>query len=151
MDYRKAKAGLKCLKDEAESCMKSTLKPMVLKVLGDAEKHLNTHCDNPGHRAEFLKHVQCFKDPAKADAVRKCGQKHVAMLEKVATLPMNLRIGGGCCTAHSFKDCALEQITKLCSGETGEYFNDLVAEAVSSTGKGRIITIILVLYRLKRV
>lgn len=128
-----AKSSLKCLKDDAESCMKGPMKPMVLKVMGDMEKHLNTHCDSPPHRAEFLKHVQCFTDQSKLDAVRMCADKHVIMLEKVSTMPKNLRIGGGCCSAFSFHECVMSKVTELCSGETGEYFNDLITEAAEES------------------
>lgn len=128
-----AKNSLKCLKDDAEACMKGPLKPMVMKVMNDMEKHLNTHCDSPPHRAEFLKHVQCFTDHAKLDAVRLCADKHVIMLEKVSTLPKNLRIGGGCCSAFSFHECVIKTVSEQCSGETGDYFNDLITEAAEES------------------
>lgn len=98
--------------------------------MGDLEKHLNTRCDSPPHRADFLKHTQCFKDQAKADAIRLCADKHMVMLEKVSSLPKELKLGGACCSAHALRECAIGKITEMCSGETGDYFNDMISEVV---------------------
>lgn len=128
--HSKAKAGLKCLSDQAKECMKGALKSLTVKVMGDLEKHLNTHCDSPPHRAEFLKHVQCFQDQAKADAIRLCSDKHMVMLEKVSNMPKELKLGGACCSSHALRECILGKITTLCSGESGDYFNELINEVV---------------------
>lgn len=124
----KAKAGLKCLADHARDCAKGAMKSLTIKVMNDLERHLHTRCDNPDERAEFLKHVQCFHDQSKIDSVRLCADKHMVMLEKVSNLPKPLRLGGACCSSHSLRDCAINKITSLCSGETGDYFNEMIGE-----------------------
>lgn len=108
------------------------MKAITIKVMNDLEGHLNTRCDSPDHRAEFLKHTQCFTDPGKADAIRLCADKHMVMMEKVSNLPKELILGGACCSSHSLRDCAISKITELCSGETGDYFNDMINEVVCS-------------------
>ena len=118
------------MKDQAGECMNGPMKAVTTKVLGDLENHLNTRCDSAPHRADFLKHVQCFTDAAKADAIRLCSDKHLVMMEKVSNLPKDLQIGGSCCTAHGLKECVVGKIHELCSGETGDYFNDMISEVV---------------------
>lgn len=125
---RKAKAGVTCLKDQANECMNGPMKSVTIKILGDLSNHLNTRCDSAPHRADFLKHVACFTDKAKADAVRLCSDKHLVMMEKVSVMPKENRLGGGCCSAIALKDCVVGKISELCSGETGEYFNDMIQE-----------------------
>lgn len=129
----KAKGGLTCIKDQATECMKGPLKAITLKVLNDLDKHLNTHCDSQPHRAEFLSHISCFTDANKAEAVRLCSDKHMVMMEKVYGFAPADRVGGGCCTAHGFKECIIGKVTELCSGETGDYFNDMIAEVAEES------------------
>ena len=95
------------------------------------QNHLNTRCDSPPHRVDFLKHVQCFTDKSKAEAVRLCSDKHLVMMEKVSNMAKDLRMGGACCTAHAFRECVIGKISELCSGESGDYFNDMISEVVS--------------------
>ncbi|UXI14490.1 putative ATP-dependent RNA helicase DDX46-like [Sarcoptes scabiei] len=122
----KAKEGLKCLTDYAKECSKGPVRAVATKLSNDLEKHLHARCDDPGQRGELLKHIQCFKDQSKADAIRLCSDKHMVMMEKVSNLPKPLRVGGACCSSHSFHECVIGHITKLCSGETGDYFSDMV-------------------------
>jgi len=124
----KAKGGIKCLKDQAQECMQGPMKSVTIKVMGDLENHLNTRCDSPPHRADFLKHVQCFTDDAKAEAIRLCSDKHMVMMEKVSNMNKDLRLGGSCCTAHAMRECIVGKVNELCSGETGDYFNDMIQE-----------------------
>lgn len=96
------------------------------------ENHLHLRCDNEKERAEFLKHVQCFSDKAKADAIRLCADKHMVMMEKVVDFPKELRLGGSCCSSHALRECVMNHINNLCPGETGEYFDELIRDVVCS-------------------
>ena len=118
--------------DHARECAKGALKSITIKVMNDLENHLHTRCDNPAERAEFLKHVGCFSDSSKADPIRLCADKHMVMMEKVSNFPKPLRLGGACCSSHALRECAINHITNLCSGETGDYFNDMISDIVSN-------------------
>ena len=118
------------MKDYTGECMNGPTKTLSTKMLGSLEGHLNTRCDSAAHRADFLKHIQCFTDAAKAEAIRMCSDKHLVMMEKVSNLPKDLRVGGSCCTAHGLKQCVIGKIHELCSGESGDYFDDMISEVV---------------------
>lgn len=123
-----AKVSLKCISDEAKECSKGAAKAIFTKVMNDLEKHLHTRCDKAEDRAEFLKHVQCFQDPEKADALRLCSDKHMIMMEKVSQLPKELRLGGSCCSSHGFRECVMEKMNSFCPGESADYFENLISE-----------------------
>ena len=118
------------MKDEANSCSKGTIKAVATKVMNDLEHHMTVRCDSPAHRADFLKHIQCFTDPSKAAQIRLCSDKHMIMMEKVSGLALPLRLGGACCSSLALRECIIGQISSLCSGESGDYFNDMIQEVV---------------------
>ena len=126
----KAKIGQKCLKEDVNACVRGLFKGALLSYLKGLEDHLINRCDLPDNRAEFLRHVACFTDKTKADAIRFCGEKYVATIEKISTLAPELRHPGVCCSVVMMRQCTIDQIKTQCSGETGEYFNDMIDEMV---------------------
>ena len=124
------KSGLKCLKDEATHCMKGPMQAATLMIMNDQEANVNEHCDSPQHRSDFLQHIQCFQDVSKADAVRLCVDRHLTMMELIATKPKETWHGTVCCANTAMNNCIIDTITKQCSGDTGAYFSDMIQEGV---------------------
>lgn len=125
---KQSQSGIKCLRSHTEECMTGMIKNIFLNAIVTLEKHINNRCDSKPHRDEFIKHVTCFHDPAKAEAIRLCTDRYLVIMEKTSELDPAYQLGGACCSVQAMHDCAVDKFRSNCNEESGDYFEELLGE-----------------------
>lgn len=117
-----------CLISMNDKCVTGPPQLFMKKLFGSIKQSISDRCDDPENLQEFLDNLQCLDTDAKVEAVRKCSDKHIVILEAVSNFKPEARSGALCCAFQGHQDCLEKVVREQCGDSQANYFKSLVAE-----------------------
>lgn len=94
---------------------------------------LDERCDDDDKANEFVENLRCLDTEEEIEAVRRCSDKHVKLLEKVAEFNFGQRTGPMCCAFQVYRQCAVDALKDACPPDQANYFQSILIEYVSES------------------
>ncbi|CAG2118907.1 unnamed protein product [Medioppia subpectinata] len=128
----KMMTGIKCVKDYSDTCLTGFAKQMTGMVSDSLSKHLDTQCNQPKERAEFIENMKCFEPKEKMTPLHVCTDKHTKAMELVSLMNKgDPHMQFMCCAYQLFRRCITKEVTQICSVGHSQFWDEMFDEVAS--------------------
>ncbi|CAG2162561.1 unnamed protein product [Oppiella nova] len=124
--------GVNCARDYSASCLTGFPQQVTEMVLTNMGHHMESRCNKPSERAEFLENVKCFLPKEKMKPLHVCGDKHTKFMEIASKMSKeDAHLAFMCCAYQVFKHCILTNTIQICSEGHAQYWDEIFEEVAS--------------------